>query len=108
MRGDVGPEEVRLFVERAGYGANKWRWRLTDDSGVTVSVGSGFNSAEDAYAAARKQALALRSARIERQIEMAARAEVLEKDSIGSKAAPITKELLHHQHRSPVKRFNVW
>lgn len=108
MRGDVGPEEVRLFIERAGYGANKWRWRLADDSGVTVSVGSGFNSAEDAYAAAREHALALRSARIKRQIEMTARAEALEKNSIGSKAAPCTKELLHRQHLPSVKRLNVW
>ncbi len=108
MRGDSGFEEVRLFVERAGYGANKWRWRLADDSGVTVSVGSGFNSAEDAYVAARRQALALRSARIERQIEKAARADALEKASIGSEITPHAKDLLHHQRRPPVKRFNVW
>ncbi|MFC0385085.1 hypothetical protein [Muricoccus vinaceus] len=60
--GDPGSEEVRIVVERGGFGPHKWRWRLARECGLSVGVGTGFKSAEDAYQAARERVLDLRSA----------------------------------------------
>ncbi|WP_156963678.1 hypothetical protein [Muricoccus aerilatus] len=59
--GDRGLDEVRIVVERGGSGANKWRWRLANDGGLSVSFGTGFRCAEDAYQAARRKELELRT-----------------------------------------------
>jgi len=58
--GDRGLDEIRIVVERGGSGANKWRWRLANEGGLSVSFGTGFKSAEDAYQAARQKELELR------------------------------------------------
>lgn len=58
--GDQGIDEVRIVVERGGFGPHKWRWRLAREGGLSLGVGSGFKSAEDAYQAARERALDLR------------------------------------------------
>lgn len=59
--GDQGIDEVRIVVERGGFGPHKWRWRLAREGGLSVGVGSGFKSAEDAYQAARERVLDLRA-----------------------------------------------
>ena len=56
-------DEVRIVVERGGFGARKWRWRLAKDCGLSVGMGRGFSSAEDAYEAAQQSAFALRASR---------------------------------------------
>lgn len=59
-RGDQGLDEIRIVVERGGFGQNKWRWRLANDGGLAIGLGSGFKSAEDAYRAAHQKMLDLR------------------------------------------------
>lgn len=59
-RGDQGLDEIRIVVERGGFGQNKWRWRLASDGGLAIGLGSGFKSAEDAYRAAHQRMLDLR------------------------------------------------
>ena len=60
-RGDQGLDEIRIVVERGGFGQNKWRWRLANDGGLAIGLGSGFKSAEDAYRAGHQRMLDLRA-----------------------------------------------
>lgn len=72
--GDRGLDEVRIVVERGGAGSNKWRWRLANDGGLSVSFGTGFRSAEDAYQAARRKELELRNCKeADRKVSFARR-----------------------------------
>ena len=54
-RRDEGMEEVKIVVERVGYGRSKWRWRLANECGLTIAVGSGFSGPEGAYFSAQKR-----------------------------------------------------
>ena len=60
-RRDEGMEEVQIVVERVGYGRSRWRWRLANECGLTVAVGSGFSGPEGAYASAQKRLSDLRT-----------------------------------------------
>lgn len=53
--------EVRIVVERGGFGELRWQWRLAKECGLSVELGVGFKSAEDAYDAARRRVLDLRT-----------------------------------------------
>jgi uncharacterized protein YegP (UPF0339 family) len=55
MEGDTG-----IDVYRGSMG--KWRWRLVDNDGtILVPFSAHYNSRQDAYAGARRAAIALRT-----------------------------------------------
>ena len=60
-RRDEGMDEVQIVVERVGYGRSRWRWRLANECGLTIDVGSGFPGPEGAYASAQKRLSDLRT-----------------------------------------------
>lgn len=60
MLGDQGLNELQVVVERRGYGARAWVWRLSTGLGDVARSATAFVSAEDAYLAGRGELLARR------------------------------------------------
>ena len=60
MQKDAGLNELQVVVERRGYGAQAWAWRLSTGMIDMATSTVGFVCAEDAYAAGRLQLLAMR------------------------------------------------
>ena len=61
MQGDQGLNDLQVIVERRGYGARAWAWRLAAGTVSLATSPEGFVCAEDAYAAGRVQLLEMRA-----------------------------------------------
>lgn len=61
MQGDQGLNELQVIVERRGYGARAWAWRLSTGVQNLATSLEGFVCAEDAYTAGRVHLLEVRA-----------------------------------------------
>ena len=80
-RGIQVHDEINVIVERRGYGANVWRWRLSNGSQDLARSNSGFRCAEDAYCEGRTNLLTLRASeeRLGQRLRRVAFAEAAER-----------------------------
>jgi hypothetical protein len=54
-RQNDGLSELRIVVDRCGFGTHKWRWRLINECDLVVAVATRFHGPEAAYAAAQRK-----------------------------------------------------
>ena len=68
------PDEISVVVERKGYGARVWRWRLTNGAVNVAESDRAFRCAEEAYHEGKTNLLTLQAndARLgRRRVELA-------------------------------------
>jgi len=54
-------DEISVVVERKGYGANVWRWRLSNGAVNLAASDRAFRCAEEAYHDGKTNLLTLRA-----------------------------------------------
>jgi hypothetical protein len=61
-RQNDGISDLRIVVDRSGFGTHKWRWRLMNECDLVIGIATGFIGPETAYAAAQHKLFEMRMA----------------------------------------------
>ncbi len=83
-RQNDGLSELRIVVDRCGFGTHKWRWRLMNECDLVVAIATRFHGPEAAYGAAQRKLSEMR---------MAAELEVLNGTAKRPRVREVTQEV---------------